>query len=143
MRFNGEWLSCDDGFVRPVIRGEVLKSDGGWWPTEFLVDTGADRTVFSADVLEILQLGSTPAHDRIGGVGGVVQSVLVQTQVRLTRDDGEKAVFRGEYAAFTSPEALDMSVMGRDFLDMFALVVDRRNGVVSLLGGKHQYSIQG
>ena len=30
MRFNGEWLQCDDGIIRPVIRAEILTSDGAW-----------------------------------------------------------------------------------------------------------------
>ena len=50
IQIDGEWLLCDDGIVRPVIRGEILDSDGLWVPSAFLVDTGADRTVFSAEV---------------------------------------------------------------------------------------------
>src|SRR5215471_11362957 len=45
MRIDGEWLLCDDDIVRPVIRGEILAHDGSWQAIEFLVDTGADRTV--------------------------------------------------------------------------------------------------
>ena len=51
MRINGEWLLFDDGVMRPVIRGEILTGGGSWQPAEFLVDTGADRTVFSAATL--------------------------------------------------------------------------------------------
>jgi len=50
IQIDGEWLLCDDSIVRPVIRGEILDSDGLWVPSAFLVDTGADRTVFSAEV---------------------------------------------------------------------------------------------
>ena len=39
-------------------------------------------------------------------------------------------------------EALDMSVLGRDILDMFSLIVDRRAGVVAILGGQHYYLVQ-
>jgi hypothetical protein len=57
MRIYGEWLLCDDSVLRPVIRGEILESDGTWHPVaDFLVDTGADRTVFSAIVLASLRL---------------------------------------------------------------------------------------
>ena len=52
MRFNGEWLQCDDGIIRPVIRAEILTGDGGWRVFELLIDTGADRTVISANVTE-------------------------------------------------------------------------------------------
>ena len=30
MRFNGEWLQCDDGIIRPVIRAEILTGYGAW-----------------------------------------------------------------------------------------------------------------
>ena len=51
MLIAGKWLICDDGVVRPVLRGEVLAGDGSWERVEFLVDTGADCTVFSAATL--------------------------------------------------------------------------------------------
>src|SRR5688572_15020180 len=47
MRIDGVWHLCDDGIVRPVIRGEILACDGSWVKAPFLVDSGADRTVFS------------------------------------------------------------------------------------------------
>ncbi len=141
MRFNGQWLQCDDGIVRPVIRAEIFAGDGVWRAVELLVDTGADRTVISANVLESLNLETTAPKIQIGGVGGLVDSVIVETQIRLSRDDGEKAIFRGEYAACTDREALDMSVLGRDILEMFALIVDYPNEVVALIGGRHRYSV--
>jgi predicted aspartyl protease len=142
MRFNGEWLQCDDGIVRPVIRAEILTGEGSWRAVELLVDTGADRTVLSANVLQSLNLGTTEPQEGIGGVGGLVDSVIVKTQIRLTRDDGMKAVFRGAYAACVEHEALDMSVLGSDILEMFAVIIDRPSGVVAILGGRHRYKIE-
>ena len=113
MRIDGEWLLCDDGILRPVIRGEILASDGTWQRAEFLVDTGADRTVFSAPVLASLRLQPVVTRARLGGVGGVVNSVVVETQVRLTREESGKVVLRGQYAAVTELQALDISVLGR------------------------------
>lgn len=142
MRCNGEWLQCDDGIVRPIIRAELLTGDDIWRAVELLVDTGADRTVLSANVLEALHLPfTTPAH-HLGGLGGLVQIVTVATQIRLTRDDGMQVLLRGEYAACLHYEALDMSVLGRDVLEMFALIVDRRADVITLIGGQHSYTIQ-
>jgi hypothetical protein len=57
------------------------------------------------------------------------------------RINGGKAVFRGEYAAFTSLEAIDISVLGRDIMEMFAVIVDRPGEVVCLLGQRHCYII--
>ncbi len=142
MRFSGEWLQCDDGFIRPVIRAEILTRGGHWRAFELLVDTGADRTVISANVLDALDVATTAPQDRIGGIGGLIDSVLINTQIRLSRDDGQKTVFRGEYAACTDVETLDMSVLGRDILQMFALIVDRRSDVVIIIGGQHSYTIQ-
>lgn len=51
MQINGEWLLCEDGVVRPVIRGRILGGNGSRTVVEFLVDTGADRTVLSAAIL--------------------------------------------------------------------------------------------
>lgn len=141
MRFNGEWLQCDDGIVRPVVRAEILAGNGEWRGLELLVDTGADRTVLSGNVLESLNAETTAPQEHFGGVGGLVESVLVSTQIRLLRDDGQLAVFRGEYPACTDHEALDMSVLGRDILDMFALIVDRRADTIAIIGGQHGYTI--
>ena len=142
MRIDGQWLVCDDGVVRPVISGDIRTADGSWEQGEFLVDTGADRTVFSAATLAVLGLQPLMAQDRIGGLGGLVDSVVVETQVRLTREEAGKIVFRGRYAAVTNLEALDMNVLGRDIAGLFAVVVDRPGNVVCLLGQRHRYTIE-
>ncbi len=126
-----------------MLRGEVLKKNGEWWDAEFLIDTGAERTVFSADVYRVLGDESPEAQEAIAGIGGVISVPVVSTQIRLTRDDGGKVVFKGRYAACLAPEALDLSVLGRDILSLFAVIVDRPADVVCLLGGQHSYRIQG
>jgi hypothetical protein len=79
MLISGVWHLCDDGTVRPIIRAEIRANDGSWIKAPFLLDTGADRTVFSADVLKALRFPSIISKDQIGGVGGVVASVIVET----------------------------------------------------------------
>jgi hypothetical protein len=142
MRIEGRWLLCDDGFVRPVIRGELLAGDGSWLPTEFLVDTGADCTVLSALTLEALRLQHSGASARFGGVGGITDSVQIETQIRFSREIGSKVLFRGQYAAFSRLESLDMCVLGRDVSDLFTVIVDRPGNVVCLLGQRHRYTIE-
>lgn len=142
MQFNGDWYLRDDGIIRPIMRGEILADNGSWRAVEFLVDTGADRTVFSTNVLEALALETTEANESIGGIGGMVDVVVVATRIRLTRENAQKVTFRGEYAACTEQETLDMSVLGRDLLDMFALIVDRPHNLVCLLSGQHHYQIE-
>ncbi len=142
MRIDGEWLECDDGFVRPVIRGQVLNAHGNWEPVLLLVDTGADCTVLSAAILDVLGFEAGTTRERIGGIGGVTQSVEVATKIRLPRENGGVVVFRGRFAAFTQVEALEISVLGRDIMQMFAVIVDRPGSVVALVGQQHRYSIQ-
>ena len=142
MRIDGEWLLFDDGIARPVIRGEILTGGGFWQPAEFLVDTGADRTVFSAATLAQLGLHPLAPQERIAGVGGVADAVVVETQLRLTRETASTVVFRGQFAAVTEIEALDVGVLGRDITGLFAVIVDRPRDVVCLLGQWHRYTIE-
>jgi hypothetical protein len=107
----------------------------------FLADTGADRTVFSTDILTRLGLQSAQSEDHLEGVGGRAASVVVTTDIQLTFHNGSKGVFKGQFAAFTQPESLDMSVLGRDIPNLFALIVDRPKDVVCLLGQGHHYVI--
>jgi len=141
MRFDGEWLLCDDGTTRPVLRAEVFAGNDNWHSIELLLDTGADRTVLSTNVLRLLDL---PFSDgtAIAGIGGTAGVVTLETKLLFTRDGGKQVTFRGEYAACKDPETLDMSVLGRDILDMLAVVVDRPGGVVCLLGQRHGYVIE-
>ena len=142
MRIDGKWLLGDDGVMRPMISGDVLAGNGSWEKSEFLVDTGADRTVFSAATLAKLGLQPSAMQEGISGVGGIAASVIVDTQIRLNREDAGKVVFRGQYAAVTDLEALDINVLGRDITDLFAVIVDRLRDVVCLLGQRHYYTIQ-
>lgn len=141
MLISGVWHLCDDGIERPVIRAEILANDGAWIKAPFLVDTGADRTVLSADILTALRFQPTVVEDHLGGVGGVVSAVIVETHIRLTRENNGKALFRGQYAGVLEAEALDMSVLGRDITNLFTVIVDWPRHVVCLLGQRHQYTI--
>lgn len=142
MRIDGEWALFDDGVERPIIAGDIKAGNEAWIKGPFLVDTGADRTVFSAATLARLGLQSIIAQDSISGLGGLTASVLVTTQLRLTREDAGKVVFRGQYAAVTVLEALDISVLGRDIMGLFAVIVDKPRNVVCLLGQRHRYTIE-
>ena len=142
MRIDGRWLVCDDGVRRPVISGEIRAADGSWEKSEFLVDTGADRTVFSAATLARLALQPLAMPEGLSGVGGMAAAVIVETWMRLTREDAGKVMFRGQYAAVTELEALDISVLGRDITGLFAVIVDWPHDVVCLVGQRHRYTIE-
>jgi hypothetical protein len=141
MLLKGLWLLCDDSVVRPVIHGEVVARDGTRVQTPFLVDPAADRTVLSADIFQALGLTPVGGSCDLGGVGGVVSSVLIQTQIEFPREEPGPVIFRGQFAAFTTLEALDMSVLGRDILNLFAVIIDKPGDTVCLLGQQHYYTI--
>lgn len=143
MRILGEWLECDDGVIRPVVRARVPSAGGRLQTDRFLVDSGSDRTVFSADLLYRLQVSGDhpPAGSALAGVGGDAVFVLVSTALEFIRDDGRPITVRGEFAAFTDPEATDLSILGRDVLDNFDVIISRRRGEVLLLAPNHQYQV--
>jgi hypothetical protein len=141
MLISGTWHVCDDGIIRPVIRAEIQAHDGSWVKAPLLLDTGADRTVFSTDILTALRLQPVVAETRLGGVGGVASAIIVETRIRLTHENNGKVMLRGQYAATTEAAALDMSVLGRDVTNLFALIVDWPQRLVCLLGQRHQYTI--
>ncbi len=141
MRINGEWYVCEDHVVRPIVRRELSGADETWVQTLFLVDTGADCTALSASVLAALGLESIETGKRLSGVGGVADTVVVETRIQLPSDDGRMVAFSGRFAAFTQLEALDMSVLGRDILQLFAVIFDQPRGRVCMLRDRHDYTI--
>jgi hypothetical protein len=62
--------------------------------------------------------------------------------VEFARDDGGTAVVRGEYAGFTDLAATDLSILGRDVLDLFHLMVSRPTNVILLLAGNHRIRVE-
>jgi hypothetical protein len=141
MRFDGVWRVCDDGIVRPVLQGAVRAKNDLWIPAAFLADTAADRTVLSAEVLQALGPQPSGSAGQLEGVGGKASSVIVQTQIRLKCETGDMVLFKGHFAAVTDPAALDLCVLGRDITNLFAVIVDRPQDIVCLVGHGHRYVI--
>lgn len=141
MYIAGKWLLCSDGITRPVILGEMRAANGTWVEVPFLIDSGADCTTLSAQVYR--RLGEQPlvALHPLAGVGGTVPSIVFRSIIYLTRETGGRAPVRGQYAAVTELEALDMSVLGRDVTDLFALIIDRPGNTVCLVNQNHRYTI--
>jgi hypothetical protein len=143
MRIVGSWVRFDDGESRPIIRAKVQTGLGSMVSAQFLVDTGADRSVFSADLLGQLDLpvGAAPTEMQLHGISGAAGFVLVDSVIELSRDDGGPARIRGTFAAFTDPLATDVSILGRDILNHFDVVLSRRNNEVLLLSQRHAYQV--
>jgi hypothetical protein len=102
MLVKGEWQRCDDGITRPLVRPTVLDVAGLALSEDFLIDSGADRTVLSASLLTRLRLPmqSPPLELSLSGVGGISAFVIVTTVVEFSREDGGTVRMRGEFAGF-------------------------------------------
>jgi hypothetical protein len=144
MRIVGEWFLCTDGETRPVVKAYTADAGGAEVERRFLIDTGADWTVLTAELLAMLGLPSAPppAGIALTGVGSRPAFVVVRTTLTLYADDQSPARLQGEFAAFTDPAAADMSILGRNILDHFDLVLSRRRNEVLLLAANHQYRVE-
>jgi hypothetical protein len=73
MQIIGEWLLCTDGVSRPIVEARVAGTAGRAIDEHFLVDSGADRTVFSAALAGQLQLPvkQPPGSTALVGIGGL------------------------------------------------------------------------
>lgn len=141
MEIKGEWQFCEDGVVRPVMRGRLQSADGEWISAELLIDTGADCTVLNAEVTQKLGFVPLESAEGISGLGGTTRSGVIQTKLQLFRETDAPVTFTSHFTAVTDSTALDLSVLGRDILDMFALIVDRQDNFVCLLRERHHYTI--
>jgi hypothetical protein len=62
--------------------------------------------------------------------------------IEFMRDDGTPIRVRGTFAGFTDPGATDLSILGRDVMDNFDLIISRQRGEIVLLAPSHQYRIE-
>jgi hypothetical protein len=143
MRVVGMWMPCDDGEMRPVIECLVTGPGAREVDEHFFVDSCADCTVLSADLLKKLNLsGKPPPSDlALKGISGAGNYVVVNAVVEFLRSEGGPARVRGEMAAFTDPSATDLSILGRDVLNHFDVIISRRRNEVLLLAGNHHYQV--
>ena len=142
MRLNGRWEQTSSGLLLPTIRVDVRASDGTWRSVPFLIDTGAEISVLRYELLYALQLyPETDDGSSLSGLGGGTAAMRVATTLRIDRDDGVPVHFHGVFHGLTDPIELDMSILGRDILRHFALIVDRPGLVVPFVAGQHGYRI--
>lgn len=139
MRANGVWLLGDDGTTQPIFLAEIADSGGHWVKVAMLADPGADRTVLSRDAFAKLHFPPDPSEEQLAGIGGISECVSFVSQIRIPRADGVALTFRGKFAAVLSTSALDLSLLGRDITNHFALVVDRPGDAVCLLSRGEVY----
>jgi hypothetical protein len=143
MRVPGIWHPCDDGIVRPVLAIDVTDSVGQTLEELFLIDSGADQTVFSEGLLNKLggSTASAPTGVALAGIGGSQSYVQVAVILNLRRSDGGIATIQANFAAFTDPKATDLSILGRDVLDHFDVILSRRRDEILLLAPPSWYDV--
>ena len=143
MQIKGEWLTCDDGVTRPVAIAHLPDADGKPRAERFLVDSGADRTVLSASILAKLKLAPVqpPEGSGLVGVGGRTPYVLIAAVLVFAREGGGFARVRGEFAAFSELSATDFSVLGRDILNNFDVILSRPRSELLHLAPNHRYLV--
>ena len=141
MRIDGQWLLCKDGVVRPVIQARVMNIHGEWEAVRLLADCGADCTVLCQDDFDRLGFDVPSTVGVLEGIGGRVESFAIETQIQFPESSGRFVTFRGTYAVSPDSQAMDISLLGRDITNHFAMIVDRPSDVVTLLSQRHRYKI--
>ena len=141
MRINGQWRIDDRGVAEPILVGRLLSSFGEWLQVPFLIDTGAERTLLSPDILEALGFVATPSRHQFVGLGGAVDVWTVQTKLRLDLDSGSHIDINGPFDGLHSGREGEMAILGRDVIVHFATIFDRPADTITLLHGRHRYSI--
>jgi len=144
MRVAGRWHLFKDGVLRPVIEAAVRTPEGAWQLVILLLDAGADRTVFDASLLALLQPLALPAAQapELGGVGGKTECIFVQTRLALMRDDGKRVTVQGPFGVFTNQASSDVSILGRDVTNNFDVIYSYPKRQVMLLAPPHSYQIE-
>ena len=122
----------------------IVAQDGSLVTDVFLIDSGADRTILSGAVFNKLRwpatvLPSPPRH--LSGITGGSSFVLVSTAIELPRRDGPPFRLTSDFAALTDPTATDLSLLGRDVLDQFDVILSRKRNEILLLRPIHQYAV--
>jgi len=146
MEFMGSWRQCLDGIVRPMIKAEVEGSNGQLYADWFLLDIGADCTVLRFSFLQRLQLPpvGTPGFTLTGvGTSTPIPLVLVAGKLKLTSIDGHPATIPGPLASFTSLRAVEHSILGREVINEFDFLLEKKRGAFRLLHGVHSCQVVG
>ena len=143
MRIEGAWYRRSGQPDYPVIAVHIRRADGVLDSQPFLIDTGADRTVLSGDSFNLLGLPPLPPSSGapFAGVGGNLAFVEVATTLYLPLDPKTFHAITGQFAATTDPLALPISILGRDILDLFDVIISNRRDEIVFLSDPHVYYV--
>ena len=124
---------------RPMVEVFVANSSV---ETDFLVDTGADVTVFRRVTLDALGPESLPT-EAVGahGIGGAAGLVALDTYIEFVDEQQKRARVSGRLHATLDPDAIDFDLLGRDVLNNFEVLLSHRRREVLLLAPPHEYQV--
>ena len=144
MRIDGRWHLFKDGVLRPVVEAAVQSGPGTLQPVMFLLDAGADRTVFDSSFRPLLSSLALPEEEtpELGGIGGKVDCFFIHTRLAFVSVDGKRATVQGPFGVFKDPGTSDVSILGRDVTNNFDVIYSYAKRQVSLLAGPHGFQIQ-
>ncbi len=135
MRIEGRWLAGQDGIERPVFDGYLDAPTGVRLACSFLLDTGADFTVLAPDVVDQLAgiVAPIATSTTANGIGGSQQVYDIAVDLVFFAVAGQQVRISGPLPIFVTPGTIELSVLGRDFIDQFTLVYARSRNVLRLL----------
>ncbi len=64
------------------------------------------------------------------------------TAIEFLNHDGGVVRVRGEFAGVTDMATTELSILGRDVLDHFDLLLSRRHNEIWLLAPRHRYRVE-
>jgi hypothetical protein len=144
MRIDGRWHLFKDGVLRPVVDAAVQTSAGTLQPVMLLLDAGADRTVFDSTLRSFLLSLALPEDEtpELGGIGGKVDCIFIQTGLAFVSVDGRRATVHGPFGVFGDPDSSDVSILGRDVTNNFDVIYSYQKREVILLAPPHIFQVQ-
>jgi hypothetical protein len=87
------------------------------------------------------QADHAPPTYALQSIGGTSNFVEGTTVVEFTTSDGVPVHITGSFCALTDAGSADLSILGRDVLHHFDVIISRRRNEVLLLAGNHQYQV--
>ncbi|MCI0698059.1 retroviral-like aspartic protease family protein [candidate division KSB1 bacterium] len=138
MKIRGYWGRFDAPFVKAQF---ACKKFGINEIVDFMVDLGASCTIISdkdAQALGIDYASLQKLRKGVSGIGGQAKTYLLEEIELYFKSDlglhraNMDHVFVIKQAHKRGPEVLKLipSILGRDFLNQMALLVDKRNNLV-------------
>jgi hypothetical protein len=143
MIFRGRYR-YNKGAYRPFITLYVSSNEGEWKKQSFLIDSGADETFLHSRSIRLLGMDTSALQirDDASGIGGTsIPYIQHSIKLRLETPDGEFKIFGGPVNIFLDPHATRMPVLGRDVLDHFTVIFDRKRNSILLLDEPDDYQL--